>query len=260
MYVCAFFACLFFGDLPLNEIALAALVILGIGGIASVFHLQTPTRFFNAFSNLKSHLTQEALLTPFLGIALLVAGLDGLAYHLGPATLIVDTAAMLLAVAFLVCTGLAYQMGSRPTWNTPLIVTLFLLTAFETGSVAVLFVYLLLYGATHALVVVFALCAYTCCFAVQFAYLSRMKNVGYGVNVHASKGAYRPTYLVWLISGVVLTGLLLAVAAISSSAVIALFAALASTLGAASWTVLFFKGAHKVKMFPMYDVDLNLDM
>ena len=35
---------------------------------------------------------------------------------------------------------------------------------------------------------------------------------------------------------------------------------LACAAGIAAWTVLFFKGAHKVKMFPMYPVDLNLDM
>lgn len=58
MYLCALLASAAFGlALPMNIVALATLVFLGIGGIASIFHLQSPSRFFNAFSNLKSHLT-----------------------------------------------------------------------------------------------------------------------------------------------------------------------------------------------------------
>ena len=42
--------------------------------------------------------------------------------------------------------------------------------------------------------------------------------------------------------------------------VLAALAWLSCAGGIAAWTVLFFKGAHKVKLFPMYPVDLNLDM
>ena len=83
MFLCAFLADLCFGlGLPLNLVALATLALLGVGGIASIFHLQTPSRFFNAFSNFKSHLTQEALLTPFLGQLSLDCGCPTLANRL----------------------------------------------------------------------------------------------------------------------------------------------------------------------------------
>ena len=101
MFACAFLANLALGTvLPLNVVALATLTLLAVGGIASIFHLQTPARFFNAFSNFGSHLTQEALITPFLGIALLACGLNGFVYDMGPATIVVETAACILAAEF----------------------------------------------------------------------------------------------------------------------------------------------------------------
>ena len=57
-----------------------------------------------------------------------------------------------------------------------------------------------------------------------------------------------------------LLALALVFAVPAAALMLALAAWLACAVGIAAWTVLFFKGAHKVKMFPMYPVDLNLDM
>ena len=71
LLLCVVFANAVLGSqLPSNIACLVALALLCAGGIASVFHLQRPSRFFNAFSNPKSHLTQEGFITPFLGVAL----------------------------------------------------------------------------------------------------------------------------------------------------------------------------------------------
>ena len=114
LFICAFVGQVYAGSpVPLSVVAWITLALLAVGGIASVFHLQRPQRFFNAFSNLKSHLTQEALITPFLGVALLVCALNGTLFDLGVATAFVGAVTAILAGAFLVCTGLAYQMGSR---------------------------------------------------------------------------------------------------------------------------------------------------
>ncbi|RDB68413.1 DmsC/YnfH family molybdoenzyme membrane anchor subunit [Eggerthella sinensis] len=261
MFVCTLLANLCFGSaLPVNYVALATLALLCVGGVVSIFHLQTPARFFNAFSNLGSHLTQEALLTPFLGIALLACGFDGILYDLAGIGLAVQCLAALLAVAFLVCTGLAYQMGSRPAWNTPFVLGLFLLTAAEAGGIAAVGVCLLVRGAAPVALQASAAALFAACAAVQLAYVARMRHVGYGVNVQVGAAPYRTAYLAWLTCGVALVAACLA-AAIALSSPLAAWAALAaSAAGIVAWTVLFFKGALKVKMFPQYPVDLNLDM
>lgn len=261
MFLCAFLADLCFGlGLPLNLVALATLALLGVGGIASIFHLQTPSRFFNAFSNFKSHLTQEALLTPFLGIALLACGLNGILYDLGGAGIVLAAVAAALSLAFLACTGLAYWMGSRPAWNTGFVLGLFLLTAAEAGGLAMLAICLLAGGGAPAAPSAAAALLTAACIAVQFAYVARMRHVGYGVDVRASEEPYRAPYRAWIACGVVLTAVALAAAIALASAAAAFVALAASACGIVAWTVLFFKGALKVKMFPMYPVDLNLDM
>lgn len=261
MFACAFLANLAFGAaLPLNIVALATLALLAVGGIASIFHLQTPARFFNAFSNFGSHLTQEALITPFLGIALLACGLNGFLYDLGPAIVVVEAAACILAAAFLVCTGLAYQMRSRPAWNTGFVLGLFLLTAAEAGSIAACAVCALTGAAVPLGLAVATGVLFVACVAVQCAYLARMRHVGYGVDVHVNEEPYKTVFYAWLALGVACTGVGLAAGLAAASGALLLAALVASALGIVAWTVLFFKGACKVKMFPMYPVDLNLDM
>lgn len=261
MYLCALLINWASGAaLPMNVVSLVAIVFLGIGGVASVFHLQSPSRFFNAFSNLGSHLTQEALITPFLGIALLACGLNGFLFDIGAASFALEAAAGALALAFLVCTGLAYQMRSRPAWNTKFIIVLFLLTAAEAGSVATMAAYLGLGIAIPGTLAATTITCFALCALTQIAYTRRMRSVGYGVNVHAAERPYRTPYIVWIASGIIGTGIGISLTLLLSSFEGAAFALAASALGIASWTVLFFKGALKAKMLPMYPVDLNLDM
>lgn len=263
LFICAFVGQVYAGSpVPLSWVAWITLALLAVGGIASVFHLQRPQRFFNAFSNPKSHLTQEAFITPFLGVALLVVALNGLVYDLGAATPFLGAVAAILAGAFLVCTGLAYQMGSRPAWNTPFVLVLFLLTALEAGTIGVAVLWLASAGLVPTMFVVMALVSTVVCVAVQAAYVVRMRSVGYGVDVDATKEPYRGTFVAWLVLGaaVPVVCLVLVFAAPSAAVALAAVAWVGSALGIAAWTVLFFKGARKVKMFPMYPVDLNLDM
>ena len=259
LFICAF---VMGSPVPLAVVAWITLGLLAVGGIASIFHLQRPQRFFNAFSNLKSHLTQEALITPFLGLALLACGLNGALYDLGGATFVVELVATALAAAFLVCTGLAYQMGSRPAWNTPFVLALFLLTALEAGAIGVVVLWLAAWGIVPVAYVAVALVATAACASCQGAYVHRMRSVGYGVNVNATEAPYRPVFITWVVTGVALPlaalGLMFAVPV--AALPLAALAWLSCAGGIAAWTVLFFKGAHKVKLFPMYPVDLNLDM
>jgi anaerobic dimethyl sulfoxide reductase subunit C (anchor subunit) len=260
MFVCGLTAhIVFMPALPMNIVAALCLGLLCIGGIASVTHLQTPSRFFNAFKNLGSHLTQEALITPFLGIALLACALQGILFDLGAALIIVHIIAVLLAIAFLVSTGLAYQMRSRPAWNTGFVLGLFLLTAAEAGGLATFLIGLSMGMGSTGLSVAAGIFI-VLCVSAQAAYLIRMQTVGHGVNIKATEEPYRPLFIAWLlVGGIGLIGLF-AVALAFDSALLAAASLAASFVGIVLWTALFFKGALKVRTFPMYPVDLNLDM
>ncbi|WP_165170124.1 DmsC/YnfH family molybdoenzyme membrane anchor subunit [Adlercreutzia sp. ZJ242] len=263
LFICAFLGFVCVGSpVGLSVVAWITLVLLAVGGIASVFHLQRPKRFFNAFKNPKSHLAQEAIVTPFLGVALLACGLDGVLYDLGEASLLAGAVAAALAAAFLVCTGLAYQMGSRPAWNTPFVLVLFLLTALSAGTIGVVVLWLVSVGLVPVVFVWAAVASTAVCVACQIAYVARMRSVGYGVNVEATKEPYRPYFIAWVVMGaaVPLTMLLSLLIIPLAPVISCVIAWLSCACGIAAWTMLFFRGAHKVKMFPMYPVDLNLDM
>lgn len=255
LYACTWLTMVIFGpQVPVSLAALIALAFLAVGGCASVFHLQRPQRFFNAFSNPKSHLTQEGLITPFLGIALLLTGLG-----IGGAAM--QAVAAVLALAFLVCTGLAYQMKSRPAWNTAFVISLFLLTSLAAGFVGTA---TLLFACTQDGATSIAICALIvllACAAAQFGYIARMKKVGYGVAYDALKEPYKPTTLCWASTlGLAFVLMVVALLVPALALVLAFCAWTAIIVSIGAWTVLFFRGAHKVRMFPMYPVDLNLDM
>ncbi len=256
LFVCAWIANLLGAGLPMWLIALITLLFLAVGGCASIFHLQRPQRFFNAFSNPKSHLTQEGAITPFLGIGLLLVifGVGGIA---------VEAITFILALAFLLVTGKAYQMNSRPAWNTYYVLALFLLTALSAGFVGCVFVAACTGNAAIRALVICAVLALGACEIVQVLYINRMAKVGYGVAYDAFKQPYRPYTMLWQIAlffAVVLVAITMFVAAGPIATACALLAEVCIVISIAAWTALFFKGAHKVKMFPMYPVDLNLDM
>lgn len=254
VFVCTWLTCcLGMANAQVGQAAFAALCLLGFGALASTFHLQRPTRILNAFANPSSHLTQEGMITPFLGVALVACMLNGFMYDAGSFGAVIDAVAALLSLAFLVCTGFAYQMRSRPAWNTLFIVALFLATSFEAGSIGVFF---LAGGFSFACWVV-ALFGWVLCTGIQVAYIIRMRNVGYGVSVYVEKQPYRTPFLVWCLTSFAGLGMLLVAYLWHMAAVVSLVLIAVSV---AAWTVLFFKGARKVKMFPMYPGDLNLDM
>ena len=73
------------------------------------------------------------------------------------------------------------------------------------------------------------------------------------------KQPYRPYALGWV--ALTVAALILAASCIAvPSAMLACVAWALYVISVALWTALFFKGAHKVRMFPMYADDLNLDM
>ena len=150
-------------------------------------------------------------------------------------------------------------MKSRPAWSTKLVFALFLLTAVAAGFRGAYALALLEGDEAANKILACGLAATIAAAAVQTAYVSRMKHVGYGVAYDAMKQPYRPYALGWValtVAALILAALCIAV----PSAMLACVAWALYVISVALWTALFFKGAHKVRMFPMYADDLNLDM
>jgi anaerobic dimethyl sulfoxide reductase subunit C (anchor subunit) len=244
--------------IPMNIISIIALVFLGIGGIASAFHLGRPARFFNAFSNFQSHITQEAFITPLLGISLLICSLDGYLFHLGGGSAIMQWLTAILALAFLTSTGLVYQLDARPAWNTPLVLIVFMLTAAQVGALATVGVSVVLTGAVMKSLLVATTVTFFLSLAAQYLFIRRLKGLGYGTAVKVAEVPYRETFAAWMIFGVLAIAVCLAFFVSGGSSAYVFAAILCSIIGIIFWTVLFYKVALKVKMFPMYPVDLNV--
>lgn len=260
-FLCCFIASTCMGiSLPMNVIALVTLFFLGVGGIASAFHLGRPKRFFNAFSNIGSHLTQEALITPFLGIGLLVCGLDGFLINLGEAAGIVYWLTAFFSLLFLVSTGLVYHLSSRPAWNTTLVTIIFMLTAAEAGTITTIAILLGLGSAVPVWLTLLAFLSIVLCLICQFSFTARLKSVGYGVNVLVNQEPFKKTYTLWMVFGLAGLAVALITAVALHSAVAAFVGVVCAVVGIVYWTVLLFNVALKVKMFPMYRVDLNHNM
>lgn len=111
--------------------AVMALVAMLAGGVASVFHLGHPERFFNALGHLSSGITLEMLLVGFTGLtAVAYVVVTRLGYS-PQARRIVAAIGLVLAVALAFAMGSSYVLPARPAWNT------WLLPLLYAGSAAV---------------------------------------------------------------------------------------------------------------------------
>lgn len=112
---------------------IAAVVILAVGGIAVMFHLQHWERIFNGFGNPTSGITQELVMVVVLVIVMVVyfAMLRRNDNAVPKALCIVG-----IVVAAVLCAVMAhsYMMPSRPVWNSPLWILAVLGDACVLGS------------------------------------------------------------------------------------------------------------------------------
>jgi DMSO reductase anchor subunit len=122
-----------------------ALVLLGLGLFASFFHLANPQRAWRTATRWRtSWLSREVIVLPALaGLALIYTachafGIDPALFHLGgravPLSLLVGLAAVLVAVALFVCTGMIYAcVRFIPQWAQGLTVVNYLLMGLASG-------------------------------------------------------------------------------------------------------------------------------
>lgn len=165
---------------------------------------------------------------------------------------------MILSLLFLISTGLVYKLSARPAWNTGWVLVIFLLTAAQAGSLATMVAAGFFTGSVPTGLLVTAVLMFVLCALGQYFYLQRLKTLEYGVAVQATAEPYKTTFVTWVIFGVLAIALCLIISAVNGSALFAFIGTMASVIGIIAWTILFFKVALKVKILPMYDVDLNV--
>lgn len=115
--------------------AVAAVILLVVGGLASVLHLSHAERILEALNHPTSGIFLEAL---FLGIlvvliAVFVAVLKRTGATSG-ATKVVGGIGGVVALVYLYVLGQSYMMTSQPFWNTPLLPLSYATTAAVSGA------------------------------------------------------------------------------------------------------------------------------
>lgn len=97
---------------------IVSLVILVVGGITSIFHLQHPERIFGALSHPTSGIFMEASMIGLTSLAIIIY-LVALRRQVTDQTLkIIGTIGMIPALVLAFAIGHSYMMPARPAWNT----------------------------------------------------------------------------------------------------------------------------------------------
>lgn len=245
--------------LNLPMIALVALVVFCFGVLGSVAHLGRKTRIMNSFSNPKSHLTQEGILAPFVGLLLFIHAIDDWFITLSPSVIsFVEIAAVIFSFAFIYSTGMVYQLFARPAWKTKMVSLNFFLSFLAIGSIGA-YAWAALSGEKNVDFLLY-LSALTQILIIlgQVYYTVYVKNLGYGVALNVLGGEFKIPYVGWIITGVVLPLIIIGYAVTAgSSAYTAVLLLTSALLGLIFWRMFFFLAGKHIKFFPQYEMDLK---
>lgn len=251
-------ACLFGVDVNMSLLSIVSLVVLALGMSASSLHLGKPGRILNTFANPSSHLTKEVFCVPLVGIPYLLVGLNGYAYEMAPAVLgtfeLIGFAASLL---FIWVTAMAYLMPGRPAWRTPATPASFCLTFLSAGAVAA-DAFMAYTGAAvpmsyHALTLVLIVAA----IVGQGLFILATSKTGFGAEVHPLTEAYRPFFIAWIVTGVILPLILECVLLFAPTAALSACVFVFYVASIFAWQCYFFMCGKDVMFFPEYPEGMN---
>jgi DMSO reductase anchor subunit len=259
-YIMSLIAFYFLGvELNLSIIALVALVVFCVGLLASVVHLGKPNRIMNSFANPKSHLTQEGIVAPFVGLFLFIQALDGWVISLSPTLLmLVQIVAFIVSVAFIYSTGLVYQLFARPAWKSKVVGVNFFLSSLAIGSIGA-YAWAVLSGLENVASLLYVSSITQILIILgQIYYSAYVKKLGYGVAINVLRGEFKTSYIGWFITGIVLPLILFCYLAIAgSNSLIVVLLLISTLLGLIFWRVFFFLCGKHIKFFPQYEMDLK---
>lgn len=120
-----------------SKISVLSILLLGIGLLASAFHLGHPFRFINGLRNPNSMIAQEAYWSIGFGILLLIVVI--VAFQGKKASLALNSFTALVGVGLLVVTSLVYAKPlGIPAWNHGVTPLFFIISAIIMGCVVFL--------------------------------------------------------------------------------------------------------------------------
>jgi DMSO reductase anchor subunit len=228
-------------------------VLLGV--ILSMTHLGQPKRFLNAFANLSSMLTWEAILTPPLLVSIVLLVIGSYVGNLTVLTGVGKIGTLVIGSSLIYVTAKVYHLKARPSWATSLVVYEFFVSALCMGILGYQGL-LPLTGIPEAsgwpFLAVLALSGLAAEFVVTLYYRHYVRNVSAtGFEVLQEKGSAIQFYL-WIILGLAVPFMLSGVALIAREvpAVLSVFSFASFFLGAMFWRIVFFKIATPLKITP----------
>jgi len=268
MYVISFF-CINMWSIEIN-LPLVAIISLGfylMGILASSAHLGRPERLVNSFANPRSHLTQEAILSPLAGFFLFLVAINGFNFsiiglgflptiHLGSLKLPVEILAAFFCILFCLSTGLVYQLFARPAWKTRMVSINFFISFLAVGSAGA-------YALANLTGVQGLQNLFILCFALQLLnvladlyYTVYVSRLSYGVAVNVFSAEFAGLYKTWVVTGGVIPAILFCLAAFYG---ISIWALLVSSIivSLIAWQAFFFRSGKHIKFFPQYKQDLK---
>lgn len=117
----------------------SSLVLLAVGGVAVLFHLQHALRIFNGFGNPTSGITQELVALIILAIFMVIYFIFLCRNNNGSVPKWLCICAIVFGVVLVVVCAHSYMMGSRPAWNTVFQVGSLLAAALGFGPATMAF-------------------------------------------------------------------------------------------------------------------------
>lgn len=245
--------------IPMNIVALVTIVILGIGMLGTMSHLGKPGRFLGALRNPTSHLSLEMLTCIPVGICYLAIGLDGLLYALPDVALtVLEIIGLVASVAFIWVTAMAYRMKARPAWDNVFTPLNFMLTFLSGGAFGAVLAAVLADGAAPLGLLVTCAVLFVIATACQLFFTYFVSRVGYRIDVAPFGPETRGVYSAWLVFGVAVPVIGLAVAfAMPASLPLAAVLTISYALSLALWQAFFFIAGKEVWFFPQYEKDLS---
>lgn len=113
-------------------IALGALVLLGVGGVASTFHLGHPERALHIMGNMGSGLSRELIGVGVTGVVALVYAVLTKKDYAG-ASKALGIIGLICGIALPLIAGSSFMMASRPAWDSLALPIMYLGTGLGLG-------------------------------------------------------------------------------------------------------------------------------
>lgn len=249
---------LFGMNLNISIIALVTIVILALGMLGTMSHLGKPGRFLNALKNPTSHLTLEMLTCIPVGICYLILGFDGILYALpGDAAFVIEVIGLLASILFIWVTAMAYRMKARPAWDTVFTPINFMLEYVSAGCLGACF-FAVVFGQSIPMPFLVTSSVLLCAsLAGQLFYTYYVGHVGYRVDIKPFGEECKGYYAAWLVLGLVIPVVCLALLfAFPSSLAVGAVLVASEAASLVIWQCFFFLSGKEVWFFPQYEKNL----